>query len=372
MEPVNKPSNRRRGRRKNWNIPLSPPLEHRPAVDAWYIEQLEPRLNKKGLTALHMACLYGQLSTIQLLVESGVGCLDHVDSQGHRPIHMVLSFWSSPNTSSCLRYLLENRADVNTTTDLGLSPLHIAASEGLFECTEMLVQAGADVLAKDQMGHTPLDLARVWCHRKIARYLKNCMWMAEKSKEMEERKRVLASYGDLVDMAKVNNLNKKALVDSNKIVAEWAKKKGIPVIKDLSSRVQDSSDLKYDKIRVERQPGQPALKPWAIYTGLQQVKSPAEPDLRDCVTVWRGSSSRQAKYTTEWDSTPRAAPDLPLDILERVFFPRAFPPRITLPQDFKPQSILAVQHQGLPQGRITSPWTEVAMHLVEVLEPGHY
>lgn len=50
-----------------------------------------------------------------------------------------------------------------------MTPLHLAASEGLLDCAEILVQAGADVLAQDSAGHTPLDLARIWCHRKVAR-----------------------------------------------------------------------------------------------------------------------------------------------------------------------------------------------------------
>lgn len=50
-----------------------------------------------------------------------------------------------------------------------MTPLHLAASEGLLDCTEILVQAGADVLAQDSMGHTPLVLARIWCHGKVAR-----------------------------------------------------------------------------------------------------------------------------------------------------------------------------------------------------------
>lgn len=58
---------------------------------------------------------------------------------------------------------------ITRTTDSGTTPLHLAASEGLLECTEILVQAGADVLAQDSMGHTPLDLARIWCRRKVAR-----------------------------------------------------------------------------------------------------------------------------------------------------------------------------------------------------------
>lgn len=58
---------------------------------------------------------------------------------------------------------------VTSKTDSGTTPLHLAASEGLLDCTEILVQAGADVLARDSMGHTPLVLARIWCHGKVAR-----------------------------------------------------------------------------------------------------------------------------------------------------------------------------------------------------------
>lgn len=35
------------------------------------------------------------------------------------------------------------------------------------------------------------------------------MWQKEKNKEMQERKQVQALYGDLVDMVKLNDLNKK-------------------------------------------------------------------------------------------------------------------------------------------------------------------
>lgn len=55
------------------------------------------------------------------------------------------------------------------TSDVGQTPLHMAASEGLLNCVEILVQAGADVTLQDTMGHTPLDMARIWCHRKVAR-----------------------------------------------------------------------------------------------------------------------------------------------------------------------------------------------------------
>lgn len=60
-------------------------------------------------------------------------------------------------------------SDFTSTTYSGTTPLHLAATEGLLESAETLTRAGADVLARDSMGHTPLDAARIWCHREVAR-----------------------------------------------------------------------------------------------------------------------------------------------------------------------------------------------------------
>ncbi|XP_029310418.1 ankyrin repeat domain-containing protein 53 isoform X2 [Cottoperca gobio] len=361
-----------------------------PAVETPETLDLDGSGNRQDLPVLHMACLYGQLATVQLLVESRQEGINSSELQGRRPLHMVLSSRSSPNTSSCLMYLLEHGADINVTTDSGATPLHLAASEGLLRCTEILVQAGADVLAQDSSGHTPLDLARIWCRRKVARYLKSCMWQTYKQKEMQERKLGQTLYSDLVDKVKLDNLKKKTFIDEK--MAEWANKRGFPLLKDFSPGVLVSqyhtqcfsSNPKHAKHPLKHQPGgaledkstptkQPASssRPWTIFMGLQPENPLREPDLRNNVMVWR-DGSRQPQYSTKWDSTRRPAPDLPLDVLERVLFPRAFPSRIASPRYFEPKNIVEVQHRGYPQGRSTSPWTEVAMHLAEVLEPGHY
>lgn len=57
----------------------------------------------------------------------------------------------------------------DSKTNSGATPLHLAASEGLLDCVETLIQAGADILAQDDMGNTPLDWARMGCHREVAR-----------------------------------------------------------------------------------------------------------------------------------------------------------------------------------------------------------
>ncbi|XP_029310417.1 ankyrin repeat domain-containing protein 53 isoform X1 [Cottoperca gobio] len=392
MEPVNKPGKQRRGRCRNGKRTSRAPPDGLmfPAVETPETLDLDGSGNRQDLPVLHMACLYGQLATVQLLVESRQEGINSSELQGRRPLHMVLSSRSSPNTSSCLMYLLEHGADINVTTDSGATPLHLAASEGLLRCTEILVQAGADVLAQDSSGHTPLDLARIWCRRKVARYLKSCMWQTYKQKEMQERKLGQTLYSDLVDKVKLDNLKKKTFIDEK--MAEWANKRGFPLLKDFSPGVLVSqyhtqcfsSNPKHAKHPLKHQPGgaledkstptkQPASssRPWTIFMGLQPENPLREPDLRNNVMVWR-DGSRQPQYSTKWDSTRRPAPDLPLDVLERVLFPRAFPSRIASPRYFEPKNIVEVQHRGYPQGRSTSPWTEVAMHLAEVLEPGHY
>lgn len=166
-------------------------------------------------------------------------------------------------------------------------------------------------------------------------------------------------------------------------IAEWASKKGFPPMKNFSQVVPVSqyhtqcfpSDGTRSKLKPTthplRQQQPPTHKPWTIFTGLYPEKPPLLPDLRDSV-IMRESSNRQPEYVTKWDGTPRPLPDLPPDVLKRVLFPKAFPSRITSSRHFEPQDIATVQHRRYPREQTTSPWTEVAMHLAEVLVPGHY
>lgn len=159
----------------------------------------------------------------------------------------------------------------------------------------------------------------------------------------------------------------------------WASKKGFHPVKDFTQVVPLSqyhiqcfpSDGTRAKLKPTTHPVKqqqpPASNPWTIFTGLHPEKA----DLRDSV-VMRESSSKQLEYVTKWDRTPHRLPDLPADILKRVLFPKAFPSRITSACHFEPQGIAQVQHRRYPLEKTTSPWTEVAMHLAEVLEPGHY
>ncbi|KAM4611597.1 ankyrin repeat domain-containing protein 53 [Polymixia lowei] len=360
--------------------------------------------DRQGLSVLHVACLHGQLACVEMLVDSGLVEINTGCPQGQRPIHMVLSLQSLPNSSACLKYLLEHGADVNASaTDSGQTALHLAAAQGLLECSEILVRAGADVHAQDSRGHKPLDLARFWCHRKTARYLKDCMWQANKRKELENRKLVHHLYQDLMEMAKLNDHEEKMVRETliKEKMSEWSNKKGLTLLQEFSPRVllsqyhtqclsseQNSFKPKQAKGSRKPQPGGPQ-EVWNISTnptrpppasvfrrqtvrmGSHPDNLPPEPDLRGSVTLSRGTNG-QPQYTTKWDICPHPTPDLPLDVLQKGLFPKAFPSRLASSSHFHPKNILELPRLGCPKGRSTSPWTEVAMHLAEVLEPGHY
>jgi ankyrin repeat protein len=53
--------------------------------------------------------------------------------------------------------LIESGLDVNFRDDTSLSPLHYAVSAQMLDVTELLLEAGADIEAKDVHGNTPLS-----------------------------------------------------------------------------------------------------------------------------------------------------------------------------------------------------------------------
>ena len=58
-----------------------------------------------------------------------------------------------------MRLLLEHGAEVSGRDDMGTTPLHYAAIKGRKEVALLLLAHGADVSAKDNAGYTPLQFA---------------------------------------------------------------------------------------------------------------------------------------------------------------------------------------------------------------------
>ena len=50
-----------------------------------------------------------------------------------------------------------------------ITPAHQAASEGHVQCLKTLIEVGATIDSADVRGHLPIDMAKLWGHRKCAR-----------------------------------------------------------------------------------------------------------------------------------------------------------------------------------------------------------
>ncbi|KAL7875722.1 hypothetical protein AOLI_G00106850 [Acnodon oligacanthus] len=353
--------------------------------------------NKQGLTVLHVSAQHGRLDCMKLLVDSQCVDVNASCPRGRRPLHMVLSPQSKPHSHACLTYLLQHGAQHNVSTDEGLTPLHMAAAEGLRECVEALVEIGADTHACDSRGHTPLDLARIWGHRVVARFLKNAMWQRDKKEDMERQKALQNLRQNLIRMYRSVQAKEKVAREAinEQKVFEWAEKKGLPLLMTpvrgtwtisngpcssseplkTKSKKKHRSSAQREAWNISPNPSKPppasTSRPQEVRMGIHPEEAPPEPDLHQRVTLGCDKDGH-IHYTTSWDKVPQPVPALPLDVIKKGLFPSAFLSRITSPLQFHASSVLDLPHQGCTTRPGASPWTEVAMHLAEELELGHY
>ncbi|XP_012134538.2 uncharacterized protein LOC105661768 [Megachile rotundata] len=88
-------------------------------------------------------------------------------------LEAVLSMKSASDIK-ILELLFRSDANVNTTDACGLrTPLHIVAMTGNFELASYLIEKGADLKWENRAGRTPMDVAIMCGHFKIAQLIHN-------------------------------------------------------------------------------------------------------------------------------------------------------------------------------------------------------
>lgn len=109
---------------------------------------------RDGYTPLHAAALSGKENLVRLLLRSGADATAQ-DRQGVTPLHAAVNRGFEQIADS----LLGAGAEVGSTTEKGETPLHVTAY-GMqpMKCLGFLLKNGADPLAQDQEGCTPLHL----------------------------------------------------------------------------------------------------------------------------------------------------------------------------------------------------------------------
>jgi hypothetical protein len=88
--------------------------------------------------------------------------------QGEMPLHLA----AERGRKEIAEVLLDNGAKIDAKNNLGRTPLHIAAGYGQKAVLELLLARGADAGAKDNDGNTPLDAALMKGYQDVVKLLR--------------------------------------------------------------------------------------------------------------------------------------------------------------------------------------------------------
>lgn len=156
--------------------------------------------NHKNQTALHVALRLGYENLALLLLASGAnfksldtnGCqmLDIAIEKCHRAVKAILDLGADPNKQNyhgatalhnaaklgkekTVKLLLEYHADPNEVDEDKYTPLHRAAArKNSAEIVHMLLDHGADVSSRNNMGRNPFELAEASGNQAVGELLK--------------------------------------------------------------------------------------------------------------------------------------------------------------------------------------------------------
>ncbi|KAM8723153.1 ankyrin repeat and SOCS box protein 16 isoform 1-T2 [Acanthopagrus schlegelii] len=143
---------------------------HTGCVEELLFRGAEVNADPGGNTALHDACVGGHAVCVRLLLSHGADP-DLLAADGSAALHLC----TSAQSLQCAELLLDGGAEVNVRTrESRITPLHVAARRGLEEHVELLLGHGADVLATNREGETPLNAACSGAERpsEAGRYLR--------------------------------------------------------------------------------------------------------------------------------------------------------------------------------------------------------
>uniref|UniRef100_A0A671RXH9 Serine/threonine-protein phosphatase 6 regulatory ankyrin repeat subunit A-like n=1 Tax=Sinocyclocheilus anshuiensis TaxID=1608454 RepID=A0A671RXH9_9TELE len=171
-------------RDKNWQTPLHVAVSHKAVRCAEALVPLLSNVNvsdRAGRTALHHAAFSGHLevrrSVFQGLqisrcsISARAGCetfaqytskkINIVNEKGFSPLHFTAA---SRQGALCLELLIANRANVNSKSKDGKTPLHMAAIHGRYSRSQAIIQNGAEIDSEDENGNSPLHIAARYGH----------------------------------------------------------------------------------------------------------------------------------------------------------------------------------------------------------------
>ncbi|XP_064409268.1 ankyrin repeat domain-containing protein 53 [Latimeria chalumnae] len=367
---------------------------------------MESDVTDVGFTAIHLAAKHGRLECVKILVEEYNVSVDLTNSQGCRPLHLVFSKEHKLRSFQCMTYLLMQGAKINVQNSDRQTPLHKAASEGLQDCVAALVEAGADVSIKDTSGHTPIDLTKIWGHRKCCRKIKlssmtlhsvTGLRQSTCQKSLPSSKFARDSQIDYVNVRhrKVQRTGRKSAQTNfhDGITSAQKTSRGFHSTAIAKAEVGDDEEaccypLAYlvyqeEMAKIVRARVYTLGDPWNFSTNLE---TPPVVNIYRPITVRLGVDPNMIKLhdfrsylilfkneegfpviETKLGGRPWPIPNLPFEEIRKSLFPDSEPSRIKIPQEFKSHCVLDILRKR-PPARKRKPFSEVVLHLREMID----
>ncbi len=121
-----------------------------------------------GFTPLHLACFFGQLEAVPVLLKRGAD----VNANSPANIAVIHSAAASRN-AEILKQVLQAGADPNVKQQRGYTALHEAAMHNSLERAQALLDAGADRSIRNDDGLTALEMAEREGNKQVAELLRS-------------------------------------------------------------------------------------------------------------------------------------------------------------------------------------------------------
>ncbi|KAJ6252994.1 ankyrin repeat [Anaeramoeba flamelloides] len=115
---------------------------------------LSLKIPQNGKTALHCACISGDLLSLHYLIQAGAN-IEEADNFGNTPL---MSAAENGNTT-IIYYLSQMSVSVNQKNLSSFGALHFAAYKGQVDSIRLLNSLGANLNDQDNNGNTPIHLA---------------------------------------------------------------------------------------------------------------------------------------------------------------------------------------------------------------------